>query len=57
MGLSIHYSGYILKKEMLDSLIEEVSDVAKTLAGLLIFLMMKISKEFLLLPKKASLFF
>lgn len=31
MGLSIHYSGYILEKEMLDSLIEEVSDVAKTL--------------------------
>lgn len=31
MGLSIHYSGYILKKDMLDSLIEEVSDVAKTL--------------------------
>ena len=31
MGLSIHYSGCILKEEMLDSLIEEVSDVAKTL--------------------------
>jgi hypothetical protein len=31
MGLSIHYSGYILKKEMLDPLIEEVSDVAKEL--------------------------
>ena len=31
MGLSIHYSGYILDREMLDSLIEEVSDVSKTL--------------------------
>lgn len=31
MGLSIHYSGYILHKERLNSLIEEVSDVAKTL--------------------------
>ena len=30
MGLSIHYSGYILNKEMLDPLIEEVSEVAKT---------------------------
>jgi hypothetical protein len=31
MGLSIHYSGYILKKEMIASLIEEVLDVTKTL--------------------------
>jgi hypothetical protein len=31
MGLSIHYSGYILKEEMLDSLIGEVSEVAQTL--------------------------
>ena len=31
MGLSIHYSGYILNKEMLDSLVEEVSDICKTL--------------------------
>lgn len=31
MGLSIHYSGYILNKKMLDPLIEEVADVAKTL--------------------------
>ena len=31
MGLSIHYSGYILNKEMLDPLIEEVTDVCKTL--------------------------
>ncbi len=31
MGLSIHYSGYILDKEMLDPLIEEVTDICKTL--------------------------
>lgn len=31
MGLSIHYSGYILKKEMLDPLIEEVTDICKSL--------------------------
>ncbi|MEO6135025.1 MAG: hypothetical protein ABIP35_07725 [Ginsengibacter sp.] len=31
MGLSIHYSGYIFNKEMLDPLIEEVSDLCKTL--------------------------
>lgn len=31
MGLSIHYSGKIISIEMLDPLIEEVSDVAKTL--------------------------
>lgn len=31
MGLSIHYSGYILNKEMLDLLIEEVSDICETL--------------------------
>lgn len=30
MGLSIHYSGYILSKEMLDPLIEEVTDICKT---------------------------
>lgn len=29
MGLSIHYSGYILNKEMLDPLIEEVTDICK----------------------------
>jgi hypothetical protein len=32
MGLSIHYSGYILNKEMLNPLIEEVTDICKTLA-------------------------
>lgn len=31
MGLSIHYSGYILNKEMLNPLIEEVSDICRTL--------------------------
>jgi hypothetical protein len=31
MGLSIHYSGYILNKEMLDPLIEEVTDICKSL--------------------------
>lgn len=31
MGLSIHYSGYIFKKEMLDPLIDEVSEICKTL--------------------------
>lgn len=31
MGLSIHYSGYILNKEMLQPLIEEVTDICKTL--------------------------
>jgi hypothetical protein len=31
MGLSIHYSGYILRTEKLDSLIEEVNDICKTL--------------------------
>ena len=31
MGLSIHYSGNIKDKEIIDQLIEEVSDVAKTL--------------------------
>ena len=31
MGLSIHYSGYILDKKMLDPLIEEVTDICKTL--------------------------
>lgn len=31
MGLSIHYSGYILQKEMPGSLIEEVNDICKTL--------------------------
>ena len=31
MGLSIHYSGYIFNKEMLDSLIDEVSEICKTL--------------------------
>lgn len=31
MGLSIHYSGYISKKEFLDSLIEEVTDICRTL--------------------------
>jgi len=31
MGLSIHYAGNITDKKMLDSLIEEVSDVSKTL--------------------------
>lgn len=31
MGLSIHYTGYILNKEMLDSLIEEVTDICKSL--------------------------
>ena len=30
MGLSIHYSGEIISREMIDPLIEEVSDVAKT---------------------------
>ena len=31
MGLSIHYSGYILNKEMLEPLIEEVTDICKTM--------------------------
>lgn len=31
MGLSIHYSGNIRSREMIDLLIEEVSDVSKTL--------------------------
>ena len=31
MGLSIHYSGYIRNKELLDSLIEEVTDICKSL--------------------------
>ena len=31
MGLSIHYSGNIISREMIDSLIEEVSDISKTL--------------------------
>jgi hypothetical protein len=31
MGLSIHYSGYLLNKEMLEPLIEEVADICKTL--------------------------
>jgi hypothetical protein len=31
MGLSIHYSGYILNREMLNPLIEEVTDICKTL--------------------------
>ncbi|HUZ61650.1 MAG TPA: hypothetical protein VMU83_22930 [Hanamia sp.] len=31
MSLSIHYSGYFLKKEMLDPLIEEVTDICKSL--------------------------
>lgn len=31
MGLSIHYSGYIFNKEMLDPLIDEVSEICKTL--------------------------
>jgi hypothetical protein len=31
MGLSIHYSGYIQNKDSLDSLIEEVTDICKTL--------------------------
>lgn len=31
MGLSIHYSGYIINKQMLDPLIEEVTDICKTL--------------------------
>jgi DNA helicase HerA-like ATPase len=31
MGLSIHYSGYVFNKEMLDPLIEEVTDICKTL--------------------------
>ena len=32
MGLSIHYSGYIMKEEMLDPLIEEVADICQTLS-------------------------
>jgi len=31
MGLSIHYSGNILNKDLLDPLIEEVTDICKTL--------------------------
>ena len=31
MGLSIHYSGEIISREMIDPLIEEVSDISKTL--------------------------
>ena len=31
MGLSIHYTGYIQNKEMLDPLIEEVTDICKSL--------------------------
>lgn len=31
MGLSIHYTGYILNKEMPDPLIEEVTDICKSL--------------------------
>jgi hypothetical protein len=31
MGLSIHYSGYIINEQMIDSLIEEVTDIGKTL--------------------------
>lgn len=31
MGLSIHYSGYISKKEMLDELIEEVTEICREL--------------------------
>ncbi|HET7116218.1 MAG TPA: hypothetical protein VFI29_06990, partial [Hanamia sp.] len=31
MGLSIHYTGYILNKEMLDPLMEEVADICKSL--------------------------
>jgi len=31
MGLSIHYSGYIREKEMLDPLIEEVTDICQAL--------------------------
>ena len=31
MGLSIHYTGYILNKDMLGPLIEEVTDICKSL--------------------------
>lgn len=31
MGLSIHYTGYIQNKELLDPLIEEVTDICKSL--------------------------
>ena len=31
MGLSIHYNGYIFNKQLLDSLIEEVTDICKIL--------------------------
>ena len=31
MGLSIHYSGYIQKRELLNALIEEVQDICETL--------------------------
>jgi predicted rRNA methylase YqxC with S4 and FtsJ domains len=31
MGLSIHYSGHIRDKKLLDSLIEEVKDICETL--------------------------
>ncbi|MGN6341702.1 MAG: hypothetical protein ACTHML_12100 [Ginsengibacter sp.] len=54
MGLSIHYSGYILKKEMLDSLIEEVSDVAKTLGWTAYFFNDKNIKGVSFAPEKSE---
>jgi hypothetical protein len=33
MGMSIHYSGCIREKEMLDPLIEEVADICSASAG------------------------
>jgi hypothetical protein len=57
MGLSIHYSGYLLKKVRLDSLIEEVLDVARTLGWTTHIFNDEDIKEFLLFPKEVSLLF
>ena len=31
MGLSIHYSGYLQRKKLLDHLIDEIKDICETL--------------------------
>ncbi|MEO7046853.1 MAG: hypothetical protein ABI091_16240 [Ferruginibacter sp.] len=57
MGLSIHYSGYILNREMLDPLIEEVTDICKTLGWSTHSFNDEDIKGVSFAPKEASQFF